>query len=236
MLLLAGALLPALVLMVYVFRQDRLESEPIPLLIRLTLFGALACVPAALLEEFLSLLLEWILPSAAFPEESVFCFAFFVVAASEEGCKLFFLKKATWQNPNFDCRFDGIVYSVFVSLGFAALENVLYVFQIGPSILVTRGLLSVPGHLSFSVFMGVFYSAARQYEFYGEESARSAAMRRAFFVPLLFHGFYDYCLMTSLPFFEGIFFLFVVAMDVLAFRTLRRQARLDAPFERPFFF
>ena len=82
--------------------------------------------------------------------------AFLVVAAVEEGSKFFFLYRRTWHDPNFNFRYDAIVYAVFVSLGFAAFENVKYVFNYGLSVALPRAILAIPGHMGFAVFMGFF--------------------------------------------------------------------------------
>ena len=76
------------------------------------------------------------------------------VGLIEEGSKFFFLYRFTWKDKAFNYRFDGIVYAVFVSLGFAALENVFYVFNYGTGVALQRALLTIPGHMSFAVYMG----------------------------------------------------------------------------------
>ena len=73
--------------------------------------------------------------------------AFLIVAVVEEGTKFLFLKRRTWRDPNFNFRFDGVVYAVFVSLGFAAFENIEYIFHYGLSVAVPRALLAIPGHM-----------------------------------------------------------------------------------------
>ena len=80
-------------------------------------------------------------------------------------------EKFSWRNPNFNYLFDAVVYAVFVSLGFAAFENIKYVFTYGLSVALTRAVTAVPGHLSFSVFMGIFYG--------GPSCAPSMATKRA---------------------------------------------------------
>jgi len=228
---LAAALLPAVVLMVLIYRLDRVEREPIGLLLALAAAGAFACIPASLIESFLMAFVQ----RAVSGETLAFVEAFFVVALAEEGCKLFFLKKLSWRSPAFDYRFDGIVYAVAVSLGFAALENVMYISSFGLELAVSRGLLAVPGHMTFSVFMGLAYGDAKQFEADGDEANRRGSMRRALLVPMLLHGFYDYCLMSGSEILALVFFGFVVALDVAAWRTVRGRSGRDAPITRRFF-
>ena len=134
-----AAVLPAVFLMRYVYRKDTVEKEPPALLASLALMGVFAALAAMVLERIGgSILNRLVSPSSRW---YVILLAFLVVGAAEEGCKLFFLKRRSWWDPNFNYRFDGVVYAVFVSLGFAAFENVLYVFRYGLSVVLPRALL-----------------------------------------------------------------------------------------------
>ena len=154
-LLILIALLPAAALAVYIYRKDAIEQEPVNLLLRLAGFGALSCVPAALAEMVISGAFRLIgIPDASYLGS--FLNAFAMAALCEELCKFYFLNRQTWRHPAFDYQFDGIVYAVTVSLGFAALENVQYVLQYGLSTGLVRAVTSVPGHAIFGVFMGYY--------------------------------------------------------------------------------
>ena len=137
-----AALLPAFFLLRYIYRQDQVEKEPPRLLFQLFLRGCLAALCALAVELVASQLLDGLVSS----ERSVYLYleAFLVIAAVEEGAKLLFLHGRVWNERHFNYRFDGIVYSVFVSLGFAALENIFYVFGSGLSVALPRALLAVP--------------------------------------------------------------------------------------------
>ncbi len=225
--LLAAALLPALLLMVYIYRMDTIEKESGSLLLRLALLGAAACLPASILEGlFTPLLSRWV--DSATPAYYAWE-AFLIVAVSEEGCKLLALRLGSWRSPEFNYRFDGIVYAVFVGLGFAALENLLYVFNYGPSVIVNRGLLAIPGHMTFGVFMGLSYAHAKIADLYGDDRRRRRSMLCALVIPCLLHGFYDFCLMSGIEILSLFFLLFVVALDVSAFLIVRGQSRRDRP-------
>lgn len=154
-----AAVLPAVFLMHYVYRHDRIEREPVGLLISLIWRGVLAALVAIVLE----LLGQLVLDASVSQDDPkyVLLLAFLVVAAAEEGAKIFFLHRRTWQDPNFNYRFDAILYAVFVSLGFAAFENVKYVFSYGLSVALPRAILAVPGHMGFAVFMGIFTAGPR---------------------------------------------------------------------------
>lgn len=223
--LLVLALLPALLLMRWVYRLDTIEQEPKGLLLKLAVRGAVACLPAALLEGVLSRALTGMVSA----DSMLYSFleTFLIIGVAEEGCKYFMLRKATWNDPNFNYRFDGIVYAVFVSLGFAALENVIYVVEYGPGVILSRGLFSIPGHCTFGVFMGLFYANSKQADLYNNGVGHRRNQWLAFWVPVLLHGFYDYCLMSGSELLSGIFIFFVILTDIFSIRLVRRQSRAD---------
>lgn len=158
--LIAAAVIPAVFLLVHVYRADKLEKEPAPLLISLVLYGIAATFIALLLERFGSWLLGRYFPENSTPYNVLMYFG--VVAFSEEGAKYFLLKRRTWNSAAFNCQFDGVVYAVFVSLGFALWENISYVLMYGLSTALVRAVTAVPGHACFGVFMGVWYGLAKR--------------------------------------------------------------------------
>ena len=157
---LSAALLPALFLMRYIYRKDSIEKEPKGMLVGLVFLGVAAAVVAVIFETLGTNLLSNYL-SADDPAYTI-VLAFLVVAVVEEGAKYLFLVWRTWRDPNFNYRFDGIVYAVFVSLGFAAFENISYVMGYGLTTAVARALLAIPAHMGFAVFMGYFYGRAKR--------------------------------------------------------------------------
>ena len=158
--LIAAAVIPAVFLLVHVYRADKLEKEPAPLLISLVLYGIAATFIALLLERFGGWLLGRYFPENSTPYNVLMYFG--VVAFSEEGAKYFLLKRRTWNSAAFNCQFDGVVYAVFVSLGFALWENISYVLMYGLSTALVRAVTAVPGHACFGVFMGVWYGLAKR--------------------------------------------------------------------------
>lgn len=222
-----AAVLPAIFLMRYVYRQDTIEKEPAWLLRSLVGMGILAALA--------SIVLEWIGQSIldVTVDESdpryLYILAFLVVAVIEEGTKFFFLYRRTWNDPNFNYRFDGIVYAVFVSLGFAAFENVKYVFSYGLSVALPRAILAVPGHMGFAVFMGVFYGRARLQADLGNKAGAVANLVIGYLMAVLLHGFYDSCCMVGTNQSTAIFVVFVIVMYLVVFRLIRHESRTNAP-------
>ncbi len=224
--LMAAAVLPAAVLLIRVYRADRLEREPTGFLLGLLLWGILATTPAVLGERVGSYLL-----SALFGEREGLLphilLYFVVVGGSEEGAKYLLLKWRTWKSPHFNCRFDGVVYAVFVSLGFALWENVGYVAIYGFQTALLRAVTAVPGHACFGVFMGVWYGQARAWENIGEAEKSRRCRRRAFLLPALLHGCYDAIATARSLRWSWIFVLFVLLLFIRSFRMVRNLSRED---------
>lgn len=222
-----AAVLPAIFLMGYVYKQDRIEKEPAWLLVSLIGRGILAALAAIVLE----MIGQSVLNAMVEPESPkyVLCMAFLVVAVAEEGAKLFFLYRRTWNDPNFNYRFDAILYSVFVSLGFAAFENIKYVFSYGLSVALPRAILAVPGHMGFAVFMGIFYGWARRCANWGNRFGCGVNMVLSCLFPVLLHGVYDSCCMTGTNQSTAVFVAFVIAMYLIVYLLIRRESRTDAP-------
>lgn len=222
-----AAVLPAVFLMRYVYRHDRIEREPVGLLISLIWRGVLAALVAIVLE----LLGQLVLDASVSQDDPkyVLLLAFLVVAAAEEGAKFFFLYRRTWQDPNFNYRFDAILYAVFVSLGFAAFENVKYVFSYGLSVALPRAILAVPGHMGFAVFMGIFYGRAKGCADRGNRFGCGVNLILSYLFPVVLHGVYDSCCMTGTGRSTLVFIAFVAAMYLIVYRLIRRESRNDQP-------
>ena len=222
-----AAVLPAVILLRYVYRHDTVEKEPAGLLLFLLLLGVLSALCAGMVERLTQRILNWFVE----PESLIhtILFAFLVVAVAEEAAKFFFLKRWTWNHPAFNYRFDGIVYAVFVSLGFAAYENIQYVLHYGLSVALPRALLAVPGHMSFAVFMGLFYGRAKLCAGYGDVQGEKLNLTLGYVIAVFFHGFYDACAMRGTVMATIIFIAFVVLMYLLVYRTLKRESVSDMP-------
>ncbi len=156
--------------------------------------------------------------------------AFLCAAVPEETLKLIALWLVLRRNPYFDEHFDGIVYAVCVSLGFAAVENVGYVLnheEAWVSVAVTRALMAVPGHYAFAVFMGYYYS---MYHFVRHDTTTAISI---LLVPVLAHGIYDSLAMSSMvnPLIGGLGFVFLIffciKMQRVAYDRLTQMIGLD---------
>ena len=223
--LLAAALLPAAVLLWYVYRKDTIEKEPFRLIARLFVLGMVAGPLAAITENIAFAAFE----SVIAPGVLLLVLEYFIgVAAVEEGFKYLFLNTVR-KNPAFDYVYDGIVYAVAVSLGFAALENVLYVFDGGIEVAISRAIFSVPGHCADGVVMGVFFGLAKQRSVRGEGGRAKLYYLLAFLLPTIEHGFYDACLSSESDMMAGIALLSQLLFIAFAMYLVNRVSKNDAP-------
>ncbi len=231
--LFALALIPVAGLLVFIYFNDRKEKEPFGLLIALFFAGMGTIVTALIAELAGSFILDLI-----FPYESIFkafLLAMLVVGPAEEAGKYLVLRLITWKNKHFDHSYDAIVYAVFVSLGFAALENVGYVIQNGFGTAIVRMFVSVPGHAFFAVFMGIFYSKAKYASLTGKKSACALNKFLAILVPSALHGIYDGILFggnaTGETLLAGVsLFLwigYIIALFTVSFILIFKSARND---------
>ena len=223
--LIASAIVPALWLLTMVYRADRMEPEPPALLVRLVLRGIFATSIAKVLEYAGSLFMD-----SMFEQETVLyniLMYFGVVAFAEEGAKYVLLKRATWRSPSFNCAFDGVVYAVFVSLGFALWENIGYVTMYGLGTAMIRALTAVPGHACFGVFMGCWYARAAMLARRGDETASKPMRVMSVLLPALLHGAYDYLAVAATDASAWYFLFFVAALCIITWRLVVRLARQD---------
>lgn len=186
-----AALLPALLLFLYIWKKDP-QKEPTSRLVKAALWGVGICVPVA----FFELAIEAVLFGSGGPITlfGTTARAFLVAAVPEESFKLLALWLVLRKNPYFDEHFDGIVYAVCVGLGFAAIENIFYIFgqEEWMTVAIGRALLAVPGHYAFAVVMGYYYSV---YHFVDHTPKTAACI---LLVPILLHGIYDALAMSGI--------------------------------------
>lgn len=223
--LLIAALLPAIVLLLYVYHKDTVEKEPPKLIIRVFLLGVVAGPIAAIVETVLMNAFESALPAGL----ALLVLEYFVgVAAVEEALKYLALSTIK-NNPAFNYVFDGIVYAVAAALGFAALENVLYVLDGGLEVAIQRAIFSVPGHCADGVVMGCFFGLAKQREMRGNKSGARMYYLLAFLLPVIEHGFYDCALSTENDLMVLLALAVELAFIIFAMTLVHRVSKTDAP-------
>lgn len=194
---------PGLALLAYFYLKDRYDAEPISMVIRLFVSGALVVFPIMVLQRALVL---------AFGENP-FVFSFGLSAGVEEALKWMILYLLIYKHVKFDEPYDGIVYAVAVSLGFATVENLIYSLMSYTSFsqLLFRAFLPVSGHALFGVIMGYYMGKAK---FSGGHPAKYLAI--AFIYPVFYHGLYDLIIMTVKTYWLSLIIPLMVFLWVLS--------------------
>ncbi len=207
------ALAPVVIIAIYIYIRDKYEHEPIGILLTTLAAGALICFPIIFFEKIIfNLPIQPIsnLGDAAYN-------AFAVASFTEEAFKYLALFLLIWNNRNFNEKFDGIVYAVFISLGFAAVENIMYVNNYGQSVGYMRAITAVPAHAIFGVAMGYYFGIAKFYP-----HKRKLFLLLAFTVPFLLHGIYDFILMSEFKYLMYVYVPFIVLMWYFGFKQMKR--------------
>lgn len=223
------ALAPTVALAIFFYTRDRYRKEPFGKLAKTFLLGALALVPAAVTSICLETLTGWRSSTANLLHG--FLGALFIVGFVEEGAKFLVVRFYAYYQREFDEPYDGIMYAVMVSLGFATVENILYVLTQGVATGVMRGLLAVPVHAFDGVLMGYFIGLGK---FQGSPARANWYSGLGFGLAVLAHAVYDFIIFSldKAPFLIVSLLVFAVLAWVIFFKATRHLAE-QSPHKDP---
>ncbi len=223
--LLILAVIPVAIFIWWIRLKDRYEKEPIIKLISYFILGIVVSILAIIFELYLN-------------KVDIFMgvikdlyIAFFITAFTEEGIKAIILIPILVKDKDFNEKIDGIVYSVFLSLGFSTVENIIYLMRESSDLYlqlgITRGLISIPSHIMFAITMGYYIS---KYKFEEDKKKRNKYLAYSIIIPILLHGVFDFILMIGyrwaiIVFIVYIIFLWKVNLDKIDKFTLYSKIR-----------
>lgn len=222
MLLFLASIAPTVALAYFFYIKDKYEKEPRYLLMKAFLLGVIAVIPVLFLEMKLNVFDA----SENGDLVSIGYTAFIVAGLVEEGFKFLIFYMLIWRNHEFDEMYDAIVYSVFVSLGFATIENIGYVLSTGFGIALLRSVTAVPAHALFGVSMGYYLGIAR----FAREQYRAKYFRLGLIVPVVLHGIYDFILMSRKYYMITVFILYIAYLWSRGMRNVRELVE-SSPFK-----
>jgi protease PrsW len=188
--LLALAVAPGAAITIYIYSRDKYDREPLKPLLISFLLGMVATAPAILIQTLLKPVLFIRFPN--FDITYYFLLAFIIVACSEEGSKYVMLRYYAYRHRAFSEPFDGIIYSVMISMGFATLENIGYVLNYGFTTGLIRMFVSVPSHAAFAVLIGYHVGLAK---FDAPNAIKHIV--KGFLLAVFFHGAFDFFLLLQ---------------------------------------
>ncbi len=220
MVLLALAIAPGIAICLFIYFKDKYNREPLGLMLLSFFMGVLSIVPPYIIQTALTKPVERLMGPGIWYTA---VFAYLIVALTEEGSKFLALRFIPFKRRSFDDPFDGIVYAVIVSMGFATLENIMYVFQHGIGTGILRMFLSVPAHATFGVLMGYHVGLAKF-----DTANKNRHLFLAIFWPVLFHGTFDFLLFIGNTWmhFAGAVISFIVAAK-LSLKLIRKKQEIS---------
>jgi len=202
--LLIIAITPAIVIVLSLYLSDRHDREPFKILILTYLLGALSVIPIIIVEEIL-------LALNVFTDVLYALYNSFIVAGlTEEFFKRLIVLIYPYRTKYFNEKLDGIIYSVFASMGFATVENIVYVvyrYANNPHVGLYRGIFSVPAHAVFAITMGYYLSLSR---YDTDERRKRINLGRSLYMPILLHGTFNFILMSRIPQLTMLFVPYVI--------------------------
>ncbi|WP_418510087.1 PrsW family intramembrane metalloprotease [Corallibacter sp.] len=216
--LLLSAIAPVFIIIIYIYVKDKYEKEPKLLLFYCFLFGAFISI---FITTIMYVIFDMILPLDSASVLQQFIKAFFVVGFTEEFSKYIIVRFFAQPKKDFNEPFDGIVYAVMVSMGFAAIENIMYVLQAGQGgyqVAFLRAFTAVPAHATFAILMGYFMGKAKF------SNNRIKLNLIGLLLAILFHGAYDFFLFID--FIPGIWvgaFVSLAIGLILARKAIKRH-------------
>ncbi|HNB03666.1 MAG TPA: PrsW family glutamic-type intramembrane protease [Methanoregulaceae archaeon] len=203
------AVAPAAFWLWYFYNKDRYEPEPLSWILLVYIFGIVVTIPVAFIEGSLSIIV---------PE---FLIVVLVAPIVEEAGKYLVVKRTVWESLEFDEPVDGIIYAAAAGLGFATLENVIYVFSAVETSLILalqtgllRALISVPGHVLFSAMWGYSLGKAR----FIPQEQRTGVIATGLILAMAFHALFNLLLYDAI----GFAVLILVVVPVLWFSVQKK--------------
>ncbi|MGL5348623.1 MAG: PrsW family intramembrane metalloprotease [Peptostreptococcaceae bacterium] len=209
------AITPIAIAILWIYLKDKYDKEPIRLLGKFFFLGAILSILGIVIEEYLIKINIF----TGYPY--IFYMSFIVAALTEEGLKAMILIPNILREKSFNEKLDGIIYSILLSLGFAMVENIIYIlfedtkiaFEVG----IIRGIISIPAHVVFGITMGYYIS---KYKFENKREIKKKYLALALLYPILLHGVFDFILMIQyrwsiIVFIVYIVFLWKISLDKL---------------------
>jgi len=224
------AFLPVLLITLYIYHKDK-NKEPPKLLLKLFILGILSCILVVEITSILKMILPFMTKANRYSNYlNFFLYTFIGVGFIEELCKWFIVYFIGYNNKEFNESFDIIVYSAFVSLGFALIENIIYI-QSEKTIKTAffRAISSVPTHAFIAVFMGYLLLQAKTNHLKNNKKQAKNYLLCSILIPTLLHGTYDFCILSNIKLLTTIFIALLVFFYLITIIKTEKLAKNSKP-------
>lgn len=214
------AIIPVIIILLYVYNRDK-NKESLSALLKLFLSGILSCFVTLIITKLLGYILPFINNSDKNILE-IIIYSFIVVALVEEMCKWVMVMLLGYNKDDIEESYDILIYAVFVSLGFAFIENLVCIIN-NPTtkLALVRGISAVPSHACNAVFMGYFLSIAKQYQLRRDLKNEKKYIILSIIIPTLLHGIYDFLIMSKIRYMRYLFIVFIIILYYVSIKRLR---------------
>lgn len=208
------ALLPVLLFLIWIYKKDKYNKEPIKDLVKFYIIGVMISFVAIVIERKL---VDFNVFEGIY---SQLYLSFLVAGTTEEFLKAIVLTIVLFKDNKFNEKIDGIIYSVVLSLGFASIENIIYLFYETENLIyqvgILRSVIAIPGHIMFGIMMGYYISKAK---FSDTKSEKINNIFKAIIIPIILHAIFDFILMIGE---RWSIILFIVYIGLLYFNSLKK--------------
>ena len=211
------AVLPVVLLLFYIYKKD-IDKEPRGTLKKVFLGGMATVIPVCIIELFVT---------EDYPTEYIpsfyitFLTVFVTIGIVEELFKWLVVYKWVYKRLEFNHVYDGIVYGVFASLGFACVENICYLFQYGATsfweVFFGRFLMAVPSHATDGIFMGVLFSLSKQALIKKDNGKALLYLICSILIPAITHSVYDALAIYASSYETTYYFIFFITFIILTY-------------------
>ena len=228
--LLIISILPVILIGSFIYKKDK-NKEPAKLLAKLFLAGVLSTIVVLIVSEFSQLIVPSFGKELEY-QNSIerFFYAFIGIALIEETSKWIMVYFISYNHKEFDELYDMVIYAVFVALGFACVENIIYVFEGGISTGILRAISAVPGHACDGIFMGYYLAFAKLSDHNNNLKDKKKYIILSIVVPVLLHGIYDYCILSGYAILVICFYVFVAFLFKYSLKRLNHIAITNRKF------
>ncbi|WP_195251574.1 PrsW family intramembrane metalloprotease [Romboutsia sp. 1001713B170207_170306_H8] len=216
------AISPVLACLIWIYLKDRYDKEPIIILIKYFILGIVTSILGIGIERLLinTNILDGI--------DFIFYISFVVAGLTEESLKALILIPSLLKEKYFNEKLDGIIYSVFLSLGFATIENIIYILYENESLILqvslSRAIISIPAHIMFAITMGYYIG---KYKFEENQIKKRQYLMMSVLVPIFIHGVFDFILMIRYKWSISVFVAYLVLLWKINLDKLDRYMELS---------
>ena len=217
-------LVPSIFFMWFLYKQDKVEKEPINLLLTLFIGGISSCIISSLIIMTLKTYIPFLNDNIySLNLIQIIIRLLFVISMVEELAKFIIGYMIVWKDKNFNYLYDGILYFSYVALGFSTFENIIYQIQFnsyGLLPIFIRSITSIPAHICFGIFSGYLISIAKL-ESYKKNGKTKKYIILSIIIPIILHFLYNFILLNSNKIFNIIIFItYLVLLILLSYKII----------------